>query len=179
MTFFKRHKLAVLIAAGAVLATFFGFRQVPLHRARAAMRNSMIAEQLALAKARSSMKQLPDLRECLEQLRTDVGDFQQRVPSHGPGYGEFLEEITEIMNRHGLRQQSVQPQPEVSMEQVNCVPISIQCAGSLREIFGFFRSLEEMCREVRVSRLQLRNDSRVSGPIHMQLDIGIYYTADG
>ena len=58
---------------------------------------------------------------------------------------------------------------------LNCIRIRMQCKGSLRQIFGFFKQLQSMDRMVRVEEVKIVTDGDFSGQISMEAKATIYY----
>lgn len=181
MQLLQRRQLMMCGAVSVVMAAFLLLRHIPLHRSEAAVRKVMIAQELAMAGAQARMEQLPRLREQVEKLRSEVGDFQAKVPWGRPAYGAFLEQITRLMDKHHLEEQLVQPQQELQTEQVNCIPVSVQGKGRLKQIFNFFRSLQKLDRKIRISRVELTNNEEFNfgkSKLSVKADVGIYYTLE-
>jgi len=182
MQFFQRYKLVILAAAGAVVMAIFVFWYVPLQRSKARLIQAKMARQSALRQRQTQMQQLPKFGEQIERLRAEVGDFHSKIPAGRPAYGGFLEQITWLMNKHNLQEQSVQPQQQIEAEQVNCIPVNVQCKGSLGEIFEFFKSLQSQSglkRQIRIAHVELANEQQLNpdkSQVSMRACIGIYYT---
>lgn len=190
MGFFQRRQLIVLAAAGVGFLAFLLLRYVPLQKCKAAVKQAKLARQLDVARTQTESEQLPQLRRQLKKLRASAGSFQAKVPS-GRCYGLFLERITGLMNRCHLQDQSVQPRREVaisigtqSQQLINCIPVNIRCSGRLRQIFEFFKLLQQLDREIRIARVELTNrdylhkDPRLDGSeVNMETEVCIYYTA--
>ena len=110
-----------------------------------------------------------------------MGDFQAKVPRGRPAYGAFLEQITRLMDKYHLEEQLVQPRQELQTGQANCIPVSVQGKGSLKQIFNFFRSLQKLDRKIRISRVELTNSEESSfgkSKLSVKADVGIYYTME-
>jgi len=81
------------------------------------------------------------------------------------------------MNENNLREQLIQPGEEVKAEGLNCIPVSMKCKGSLKQIFKFFRSLQRLDRLIRIEEVKLVNDNGFSGEVSMQTKVIIFYRA--
>jgi Tfp pilus assembly protein PilO len=178
MRFWQRRQLTVPAVGLLVMVAFWFVRHVPLQKTKSELKQAMLAQERVMAAAKVQAAQLPQLRQQVEHLRSEVGDFEAKVPVGKPVYGDFLEQIAELMSRCRLQEQSVQPQQEVCGEQIHCIPIYIQGKARLGDIFEFFRALERLDRKIRIVRLELNNDRQFSGLLSMQAEVGIYYVPD-
>ena len=89
--------------------------------------------------------------------------------------------MDDLMDKYHLEEQLVQPQQELQTGQVNCIPVSVQGKGHLKQIFNFFRSLQKLDRKIRISRVELTNSEDFSfgkSKLSVKADVGIYYTVE-
>jgi Tfp pilus assembly protein PilO len=147
---------------------------MPIQNRLKQIKRSREAQQIAISKGIAESKQVPALKEELEKLQETVGNFEASIPTER-ALGEFLHEIAELMNEYGFLEQEVQPGREIRAGAVSCIPINMQCKGTLGQIFKFFRSLQAMDRLVRIEQAELVNDSAFSGQVSMQAKAVIYY----
>ena len=89
--------------------------------------------------------------------------------------GAFQQQISDLMKKHGLTEQLIEPGEELEADEVTCKPVSIQCKGRLEQVYNFFDSLESLDRLVRIERVQLTNDNEYSGQVSMQAKTVIFY----
>ncbi|MHC4659408.1 MAG: type IV pilus inner membrane component PilO [Planctomycetota bacterium] len=174
MLFRERRQIVICAVAGAMVGGFVLFRYLPLRKRIKTVEQTKAAQRDAVTKALAEQGQLPILKEQLRKLKTTVGDYEARVPGHGD-LGPFLHRIANLMNEHNLREQRVQPGKEVEAEGLNCIPVSMQCKGGLKQIFEFFYSLQALERLVRIERVKLENDKDFSGELSMRTDTVVYY----
>ena len=113
-------------------------------------------------------------KEKLQKLQQTVGNYEQNVPEHRE-LGEFLQKIANLMNEHNLVEQVIEPAREIEADQLNCIPVDMECKGRLTEIFAFYKSLQSMDRLVRIESIKLVNDRDFSGEVSMQTKVVIYY----
>ena len=111
-------------------------------------------------------------------MRSVAGDFDRKIPKNR-NFADLWDQIAKVMNRHNLQEQLVQPGTEIKGDELNCIPISIQCTGSHSQIFEFFKSLQKFDRLIRVESVTLTNDSDFTGRVKMDADANVYYQADG
>ena len=81
------------------------------------------------------------------------------------------------MNKHNLSEQVIEPQTEIETENLNCIPVKMQCKGKLYQMFEFFRELQDLDRLVRIEKVRLSNDNDYKGQVAMESRAIIYYKA--
>jgi len=177
MMFRDRQQIVICVVAGAMLGAFVLFSYLPLRKKTKDVEQAKAAQRLAFAKASAERAQLPVLREQLLKLEKVVGNYETNIPGHRD-LGEFLQTIANLMNKHDLKDQVVQPGKEIEAERLNCIPVSVQCKGSLKQIFDFFGSLQLLDRLVRIEQVKLTNDGDFSGELSAQTEAIIYYRSE-
>lgn len=177
MMFRERQQIVICVVAGAMLGAFVLFSYLPLRRKIKAVEQAKAAQRLAIAKASAERAQLPVLREQLLKLEKVVGNYETNIPGHRD-LGIFLQTIANLMNKHDLKDQIVQPGKEVEAERLNCIPVSVHCKGRLKQIFDFFSSLQLLDRLVRIEQVKLTNDGDFSGELSVQTETIIYYRSE-
>jgi len=156
---------------------FVLFRYLPLHKRITAVEQAKADQRLTITKALSQSGQLGALKKQREDLDRRIGNYEAAVPAQGD-VGPFLRRITNLMNEHNLDEHNIQHGTEVEAEELNCIPISMQCKGQLKQIFEFFGSLKKLERSVRIEKIKLLNDQDFGGEVTMQTDAVIYYSSD-
>ena len=177
MQFRERQQIAIFVIAGAMVSGFVLFRYLPLQKRIKAVEQARAAQTLAIAKASAESRQVPALKGQLLKLQRTVGNYEVNVPRQRT-LGVFLHRIANLMNENNLREQLIRPGKEVEAEELNCIPVSMQCKGGLKQIFAFFKSLQVLDRLVRIEQIKLVNDSDFSGEVGMQTEAVIYYRAE-
>ncbi len=71
----------------------------------------------------------------------------------------------------------IEPLKEVKSEELNCIPVNMECKGKLAHIFEFYRRLQGLDRLVRIEQVKLTNDSDYNGQVSMEARTVIYYRA--
>jgi Tfp pilus assembly protein PilO len=176
MQFRERQQIAIFVIVGAMVSGFVLFRYLPLQKRIKAVEQARAAQTLAIAKASAEIRQVPALIGQLLKLQRTVGNYEANVPRQR-ALGVFLQQIANLMNENALREQLIQPGKEVEGEELNCIPVNIQCKGRLKQIFEFFKSLQVLDRLVRIEQIKLVNDGDFSGEAGMQTKAVIYYRA--
>jgi len=176
MLFRERQQAVICIVAGAILGGFVLFRYLPLQKRIKAVEQRRAEQALVIAKASAESEQLPALEEQLLKLQSTVGNYGRKVPENR-NLGGFLHGIADLMNKYNLSEQLIQPDKEIETDELNCIPVNVQCRGKLKRIFEFYKSLQELDRLVRIEQVKLTNDSDFSGEVKVQTKAIIYYRA--
>ena len=171
---FERQQLIIFALAAVVISSFVGFRYYPLaRRAKAAERTA--TEQITMiSQTNNSIRKLPELRRQIDELCRATDGYDKKIPQERR-FADLWKQIAEVMNRHNLQNQLVQPGAEIKGQKVNCIPISIKCEGTFKQIFELLQSLREIQRLIRIESLNLANDNDFTGSIKMQADAKVYY----
>jgi len=172
----KKKRIAILAVAAAMTAGFVLLRLLPLHRRNRQANHARQIQRLAVVEAESRSEQLPLLEAQVQKLRTEVGNYETSVPSERD-MGAFLQRLSELMNKHRLSEQVVTPGREMEAGLLNCIPVSIQCKGSLKDIFDFCKELQHLERLVRIQQVSLMNDSNYTGYVTLETKAAVYYRA--
>lgn len=152
------------------------FRYLPLRRTMKAIRQTKTAQTLTIAKGTADNKQLSLLKEQLLKLQRELENYEANIPGQRD-IGAFLHRIADLMKEHNLSEQVIEPRKEVESEKLHCIPVNMQCKGSLMQIFKFYRQLQGMDRLVRIEQVKLTNDSDYNGQVSMEARAVIYYRA--
>ena len=174
--FRERQQAVICVVAGAIVGGFVLFRYLPLQKRIKVVEQKRAEQSLVIAKASAESEQVPALKEQLLKLQSAVGNYERQVPGDR-NLGGFLHGIADLMNKHNLREQLVQPGKEIEADELNCIPVSMQCKGRLKRIFEFYKSLQGLDRLVRIEQVKLTNDSDFSGEVKVQTKAVIYYRA--
>ncbi len=130
----------------------------------------------ALAQVRQYTMGIPALRRQADDLRVKLADYDRRIPPDRQ-FANLWHRMAEVMDKHNLQEQVVQPGAETTSQIVGCIPITIQCSGTLEQIFEFLKSLADFERLIRIEELQLQNDAEYSGQIKLSAAAKVYYQA--
>ncbi len=163
------YAIAMLFCADFV---FYGY--MPSHNRLRSLREAGIQQQRLIETAAAQSQELPALKARLTSVEQVVEHYESYVPQEG-SLGLFLQEIARIMTKHQLADQVVVPSTEVEAEGVGCIPVRVNCRGSLKDIFGFFHDFQSMDRLVRIEKVTLQNDREFTGRVSMDADAVIFY----
>jgi Tfp pilus assembly protein PilO len=139
-----------------------------------ALRQTKSAQTLTIAKGAADNKQLFLLKEKLSKLQHKLNNYEANIPVNSD-IGVFLHTIANLMNKHSLGEQEIEPHKEIKADNINCIPVKMQCTGKLAQIFEFYRELQGLDRLVRIEQVKLSNDKDFSGQVSMEAKAIIYY----
>jgi len=176
MLFRERQQIAICVVAAAMVGGFVLLRYLPLRKRIEIVEQAKVERMLAVTKGQAQSKQLPVLEEQLLKLQHSIGNYQARIPQQRE-LGVFLRKIADLMNEHNLKEQVIAPAEEVEAEELNCIPVNIQCKGKLAQVFEFCRQLQALDRLVRVEQVKLTNDTDFGGEVTMETRTVVYYGA--
>ena len=176
MKFLKRQQLIILGLAVSIIAGFAVFLYYPLAKQARVVKQADAAQSAAAARADTRNRRLPTLREKAETLQRKLHNYDKKIPQNRR-FATLWQEIADVMNEHNLKDQLVQPGPEIEGTELNCIPISIQCSGRLNQIFEFLKSLQQLERVIRIEQFQLLNDRDFTGQLKMNAEANVYYKA--
>lgn len=170
-----RRQQAWLYAVAVLFCADFAFYgYTPSHKRLQSLRKAEIQQGRMIDTAVAQSKELPALKARLQSVEQIVGHYEAYVPRE-VSLGGFLQDIARIMTEHHLADQVVVPGKEVESGGVRCIPVRINCKGSLRDIFGFFHDFQAMDRLVRIEKVVLQNDRDFTGQVGMDTNAVIFY----
>jgi Tfp pilus assembly protein PilO len=172
---FPEKQQMIIFSIAAVLFLGFGiFRYYPLAKQKQRIEKRSNDQMLAVAKANTHGMQLPFLRKHIAAVRAKTKKYETKVPDNRQ-FAELWRQFASVMNKHNLKEQLVQPGEEIQGSIANCIPITIECSGTLSQIFELFKSLQDFERLIRIENIQLINDKNYSGPLKMKAQASVYY----
>lgn len=172
--FRKKQQILICVVVVMLLADFILFACLPLYKARKSIKQREALLRHDVIKGRTSSKQLPELKERLQNLQETISNFEVNVPTQR-ALGTFLQQIANLMTVHNLSEQVIVPGKEIEADGLNCIPINIKCKGRLVQIFEFYKQLQRLVRLVRIEQCSFLNDSDFSGQVTMETKVVIYY----
>ena len=160
-----------------MVGSFVLLRYLPMQKKIKIVRQAIDTQKSVISRAENEKAQMPAIKEQLLSLQKTMQKYQINVPA-GRDWGVFLQKIAELMNKCNLKEQQIQPGDEIRADGLNCIPVSIQCKGRLKQIFEFYRELQSLERVVRIEKVELVNNNEFTGEISMQTRADIYYRAE-
>jgi Tfp pilus assembly protein PilO len=165
----------IIIAAALVLTTSFTLlRFMPMAKRKAKLAEAKETTIIESESLKVKSASLESMRKELARLQSDLVNYDRQIPT-GRNFAELWKQVAGVMKDHGLSEQLVKPETEIHGEIISCIPISLQCSGSLDQIFKLFDSLAQLDRLIRVEDVQLLNDSDYTGNVRMQAKANVYY----
>lgn len=171
-------KQIVMSVVVVVLAVIFVFGQyMPLNKKAKILKaaNAELVAENAAADAHVGI--LPQLYRDIENIKKDAGNFDAQIPV-GRSHGQFLADLTSVMQKQGLSQLNVQPGMETEAQVISQIPVTISCEGRLSQIFKFFKEIESLERIIQIEEVDLKAKDQVDGIIIMQAKINIFYRTE-
>jgi Tfp pilus assembly protein PilO len=170
----EKQQLGIFAAIIGMTAVFAVLQYMPLRSRAHAMEQVKAAQLSTGTKTETQIKNLPAMRTQLAQMQVTIGNYEEKIPDERK-LGTFLQEIADVMNKHNLSDQVVQPDSEIKIDNIACIPVRMQCSGTLRQIFEFFESLRKIERLMRIEQVQFKNDHNLTGMVTMVARADIYY----
>ena len=174
MKYPEKQQIIIVVSAMLVIAGFCIFRLIPARKQSLALKQAKADSQSQAAANVARAAQIPYLREKLQDMHDRIGNYDARIPQ-GRNFAQLFEQIASVMNEHDLTDQLVQPNAEILGDELNCIPISIKCKGSLEQIFELFGSLSNFDRLINIHSLKLTGDKDRSGIVEMAAEANVYY----
>ena len=170
----EKKQMQIIGIAAVIIVGFGVLRFYPLARRMAGIRGIQCRQSAATAQVRQYTMGIPAFRRQAEDLRVKLADYDRKIPPDRQ-FADLWYRMAEAMNRHNLQDQVVQPGRETTSQAIGCIPITIQCSGTLEQIFEFLKSLDDFERLIRIEELQLQNDAEHSGRIKLDAAAKVYY----
>lgn len=178
MRFLEKQQLIIVGLAVAIVAGFVFFGYIPLAKKTQAIRNTQLQHLEDNLKVKEQAQQLPIIVSRTDRLAEKIDNFDRKIPCVRE-FGSLCDRIAAVMVKCGLKDQVIQPQTEVAGEEICRIPIRMQCSGNLREVFLFFKSLEDFERVIRIEELSLIGDNEGRGQIKVTANANVYYRPGG
>jgi len=170
----RRQQVWVYVITFLFLADFVFYGYMPSHRRLQALHTSRSQQASMIQAGATQSKELPALKLRLKNVQKVVEHYDAYLPQEA-SLGVFLQEIARIMTEHRLMDQVVVPGQEVESNGVGCVPVHINCKGSLKDLFSFFRDFQAMERLVRIESVSLKNDNEYTGQVSLETNAVVFY----
>jgi Tfp pilus assembly protein PilO len=152
-----KQQIVIIIIAVVSLGGFGVLRYLPLAGKTRAIKAARAQFQEGDLEVKNQARQIPVLNAKMEQIKSRIGDYDRKVPS-GREFASLYDDIADIMKKHNLSDQLIQPGSEKVGKNISSIPISIECSGNLKDVFGFFRSIESFDRHIRIESLEMTSE---------------------
>lgn len=157
-----------------MLGGFAGLRYVPVLRQRQALAARMQQQSSELEEMHMYSALLPELRNRKAELQDSLDHFTRKIPQ-GRDFARLWQQIADAMNECKLRDQWVQPGTEVQAGRLGCIPLTMECKGSLQQVFAFLNTVEGMDRLIRMEDVTLENSGDFDANLKMTARVAVYY----
>ncbi len=164
----------ILVLGAAILTGFAVFQYVPIVQKKLQMRKQVLKHAQSMEQVQQYAGSLPELRQKKAELTEQVTAYSVKIPE-GKQFAQLWQQIADVMNDCQLTEQSVRPGKEQTSEELCCIPLSIECTGTLDQMFEFFQSLENFERLVRIEQIDLKNNDDFDTTVKMNATANIYY----
>jgi Tfp pilus assembly protein PilO len=171
---FERKRILFLSVAALASVIFAVFGYIPIAWQKHVIHQTLRRQSLTMEQIRTSTGQAAVLEQKITELEPLSQRFDRCIPEDHH-FASFWQQIAELMTRHELQNQQVQPGVETRQNQVSIVSIDIRCNGTLPRIFEFVRSLEKMDRLVRIRWMELENDKDLTGQLTFSARAEVFY----
>jgi len=168
-----KEQLWVLAVGVLFVADFVFYGYMPSHRRLQALARARAQHEHVIDAALARSQALPDLEQRHKEMARLLRRYDNYVPTES-ALGVFLRQIPNIMAEHELTDQVMVPKERVEVGDLSCIPVQMNCTGSLEGIFGFFSDLSNLHRLVRIEKVTLKNDSGYAGSVTMQTEAVIF-----
>jgi Tfp pilus assembly protein PilO len=172
----RKQQLWVYLIAVLFVADFISYGYMPSRRRLQSLKQAGAQQEAMIRTAAMQSKKLPGLKQRLKTVEEIVEHYDAYVPEER-ALGAFLQDIAHMMTEHRLTDQVVVPQDEMRSSGVRCIPVHMNCKGSLSDLFGFFGDLQTMGRLVRIEKTVLTNDNEYTGQVSLHTEAVIFYRA--
>jgi Tfp pilus assembly protein PilO len=169
-----KQQVTILILGAVVLLGFGLFRYMPIVRKRMAIKEQMNLQSLSMEQIQEYSRLLPELNQIKRQLEEKLQASSGKIPE-GKQIAQLWQQIAEVMNECKLQDQLVQPEAEMQSDELNCIPLRIECRGSLEQMFTFFQKLEKFERLISFEDVQLENSRDFDAELKLNAKANVYY----
>jgi Tfp pilus assembly protein PilO len=170
----EKKQFVMSIAVVALAIAFVFLQYLPLDKETKGLKaanTKLLAENTA---AGVHLEVLPQMYKEIENIKEQVGDFDAKIPVSRL-HGLFLQNLTSVMQKHGLGELVVQPGTERETDSLSQIPVYIRCKGKLVQIFKFFKALENFERIIQIEEVGLTANDKFDGSVTMQAKVNIFY----
>ena len=168
----------IILGLSAVMLCGFGvFQYIPMVRQKHAILEGMAQQDQLSEKICSQSALLPELKQREKQLQEKLIPFTKKVPQTRQ-FSQLWQQIADVMNECKLTDQLVQPGKELKSDQLCSIPLTLECRGSLKQLFAFFQAMEDMDRLIRFEEVKFENDSDFNALVKLNAKANVYYQSD-
>ncbi|MHC4288172.1 MAG: type 4a pilus biogenesis protein PilO [Planctomycetota bacterium] len=168
----------IILGLSVVMLCGFGvFQYIPMVRQKHAILEGMAQQDQLSEKICSQSALLAELKQRGKQLQEKLIPFTKKVPQTRQ-FSQLWQQIADVMNECKLTDQLVQPGKELKSDQLCSIPLTLECRGSLKQVFAFFQAMENMDRLIRFEEVKFENDSDFNALVKLNAKANVYYQSD-
>lgn len=156
----------------AALAAVYVFLIAPLDEKRVDIQERLRMDYATLHKYEAVSGNREQIEPLLEQTRNDLQDIEQNIfpkTDLSVAFAKLQKNVQALARESGLTVTSVKPLPTISYEHYTGLPLYIDCAGDIKELSEFLKSLDSRDVFYRIDRLNIAASRNGSLRIKMQL----------
>ena len=161
----------------AILLSFGVFQYLPVLRQKQAIRERLTQQDLVAETICSESMLLPELKQQHRRLTAELEPFAQKVPQ-GRHFASLWQQIADVMNECKLTDQLVQPGEELKSDTLCSISLTVECRGTLEQLFAFFEAMEKMDRLIRFEKVKFESDSDFGKVVKLNATASVYYQPD-
>jgi Tfp pilus assembly protein PilO len=174
----ERQQVIIIAIAVTLGVGFVALRYKPLINRSVAIKNATNTQMIENLNIKKQTQSLLLLMAKKNKLDAQVGNYDAKVPQ-ARKFAEIFQQVTDVMNQHGLKNQRIQPGTEIIADDIASIPVNMQCTGNLDQIFNMFKSIEDFQRVFRVDTISFSSDGNDPGQVTVDAKASIYYQTKG
>jgi len=179
----RRDTCILLTIAVGVTAGVYFLLFAPQQRKLSQLRAAVGTLEAQLTHQTLDLAELSSVEEQLRRANELLADYRTRIPETAE-VGDFVEEVSAIAERLGLRHQNIVPLAPERYGTVTALPIRIGFGARFPALFDFLREIESLSRVARVTGLVVERVEAegqpvdyIAGELITELTMQIYYEA--
>ncbi|MFC1763707.1 type 4a pilus biogenesis protein PilO [Planctomycetota bacterium] len=173
----NKAQIAVYAISALLVADFILFGYLPSKRRLSTLLESRHSQEASIAQAKADASQLAALRQAVSQSQILLEEQRQYIPQERH-FNQFLEDVSELMQRHKLREQLIEPGRDVLGSNSVCIPVTLRCQGAFAQLFAFYQDLQKMPRLIRFEEIMFDRHPTATTQVEMIAHMAIYYQPD-
>lgn len=152
-----KQQIIIIVVAVISIGGFGVIRYLPLAGKTRDIKAAREQFERGDLEIKAQARKIPVLNAKMEQIKIRVGDYDSKIP-FGRGFASLYDDIAYVMEKHNLTDHLIEPFAETVGEEITSIPISIECSGRLKDVFEFFRSIENFDRLIRIEKLRMTSE---------------------
>ncbi len=174
----QRDQLVTGALAVALLAVFVGLVFVPQQRKLESLRAQAAVLRDGTMLGAAQLARLEGLQAQVRQAESDLAPYDRNIP-HGPGLGDFLEQVDVLAARQKVVDPDVVPSASLGGPGIEVLPIEMGFSGTFASVYGFLPAVESLPRLARVSRLEIERADYAGDVLEANVTVRVFYQNGG